>query len=57
MTVTSAGGGVFVLGGRLTIEGSRLVGDSGPLGAAIDNVGGTVATTGSLILGSCVGCG
>ena len=56
-TAATAGGGVFVLSGRLTIEGSRLVGDSGPLGAAIDNVGGTVAATGSLIVGSCVDCG
>lgn len=56
-TAGTAGGGVFVAAGDLTIEGSRLVGDSAPLGAAIDNVGGTVTATGSLIVGSCVGCG
>jgi hypothetical protein len=52
----TAGGGAFVARGALTIEGSRLVGDTAPIGGAIDNVGGTVTATGSLIIGGCVAC-
>ena len=55
-TAATAGGGVYLLGAAMTVTGSKLTGDLAPIGAAIDNVGGSVSETGSLIGGSCAAC-
>ena len=55
-SASTAGGGAYLAAGALTITGSQFVGNTAPTGSAIDNVGGTVTATGSLIDGSCVGC-
>ncbi len=56
-TASTAGGGVFNVAGPLTIADSSLTGDSAPSGAAIDNSGGSVSITHSLVTGTCLGCG
>jgi nitrous oxidase accessory protein NosD len=56
-SAATGGGGIFLLGATLAIKGSQLAGDTAPVGAAIDNVGGSVTESGSLVRGTCLACG
>ncbi len=57
-SASSAGGGAYIDGpaGSLALAGSLVIGNTAPIGSAIDNDGGSESETDTLVVGSCVGC-